>query len=218
MEGKSFFSLKRYRAKRVRAMFLGHKWSLPVIKNECERSMGRLEEYIPSIITWVLYCVGQGELWGWCHEACGEEESRICLLQWEIILQLIGAKKKCQEPFGLSQGEGEGARCQGLMQSPLAPASPSPSLGFTPSGATAGFTCLTQALFVGIKKNPMSTSRAASRGAWRERKTRRVAGRGWDVQGLAGEQPAQPRGRDARAACELAGAGAAPGASGSAFP
>jgi len=64
----------------------------------------------------------------------------------------------------------------------------------------------------------MSTSKVASRGAQRERKSRRAAGRDWDVQGLAGDRPAQPRTWDARAVCELAGAGAALGASGSAFP
>lgn len=39
------------------------------------------------------------------------------------------------------------------MHSPLTPASPFPSLGFTLSRATAGFTCITQALFVSIKKS-----------------------------------------------------------------
>lgn len=170
--------------------------------------MGRLEEYIPSVITWVLHCAGQGELWGWCHEACGEEESQICLLQWEII----AAKKKCQEPFGLSQREGEGARCQGLMHSPFS------EPGVHPQRGNCGVHLLNTGSVCRRQKIPMSTSRATSWGARRERKTRRVAGRGWDVQGLAGEQPAQPRGRNARAACELAGAGAAPGASGSAFP
>lgn len=48
-------------------------------------------------------------------------------------------------------------------------------LGFTPSRAIAGFTHLTLALFVGIRKKIMPTSTAASLEAQRERKTRRVA-------------------------------------------
>lgn len=97
------------------------------------------------------------------------------------------------------------------MHSPLAPASPSPSLSFTPSRVAAEFTCLMQGLFVGVGKTPMSTSRATSRRG-SEGEENQESSR----LGLAGELPAHLRG--ARAVCEPAGAGAAPGASGSVFP
>lgn len=58
------------------------------------------------------------------------------------------------------------------------PYKPFLSLGFSPSRVTAGFTHLTLALFVGVKKKKMSTSTVTSLEAQRERRNRRVAGWG----------------------------------------